>query len=75
MTTHEVLTSERGLVLQTRVIHVKQYKLETSKYKHNILFIDLDTQKTFTEVAYIEDQRGAKAIPFSKILSNKAALK
>jgi len=28
--------------------------------KHSILFIDLDTQKTFIEVAYIEDQRGAK---------------
>jgi transposase len=47
----------------------------TSKYKHNILFIDLDTHKTFTEVAYIEDQRGAKPIHFGKILSNKAALK
>jgi hypothetical protein len=29
--------------------------------KHNILFIGLDTHKTFTEVAYIEDQRGAKS--------------
>ena len=28
--------------------------------KHNILFIGLDTHKEFVEVAYIEDQRGAK---------------
>jgi len=41
--------------------------------KHNILFIGLDTHKTFTEVAYIEDQRGAKSTHLSKILSNKAA--
>ena len=43
--------------------------------KHNILFIDLDSHKTFTEVAYIEDQRGAKSIHLGKILSNKAAFK
>ena len=43
--------------------------------KHNILFIGLDTHKTFTEVAYIEDQRGAKSIHLGKILSNKAAFK
>ena len=44
MTLHEVLASERGLFLQTRAI----------------LFIGLDTHKKFTEVAFIEDQRGAK---------------
>ena len=38
----------------------QQYKTEASMTKHNILFIGLDTHKTFTEVAYIEDQRGAK---------------
>ncbi|MBA6354256.1 IS110 family transposase, partial [Colwellia sp. BRX10-4] len=43
--------------------------------KHNILFIGLDTHKTFTEVAYIEDQRGAKSTHLGKILSNKAAFK
>jgi hypothetical protein len=37
--------------------------------KHNILIIGLDTHKTFTEVAYIEDQRGAKPIHLGKILS------
>jgi len=41
--------------------------------KHSILFIGLDTHKTFTEVAYIEDQRGAKPIHLEKIFSNKAA--
>jgi hypothetical protein len=41
--------------------------------KHNILFISLDIHKTLTEVAYIEDQRGAKPIHLGKILSNKAA--
>jgi hypothetical protein len=35
--------------------------------KHNILFIGLDTHKTFTEVAYIEDQRGAKSTHLGKI--------
>ncbi len=43
--------------------------------KHNILFIGLDTHKTFTEVAFIEDQRGAKSVHLGKILSNKAAFK
>jgi len=41
--------------------------------KHNILFIGLDTHKTFTEVAYFEDQLGAKSTHLGKILSNKAA--
>jgi transposase len=39
--------------------------------KHNILFIGLDTHKTFSEVAYIEDQRGAKSTHLGKILSKK----
>ena len=53
----------------------QQYKIEASMIKHNILFIGLDTHKTFTEVTYIEDQRGAKPIHLGKILSNKAAFK
>jgi transposase len=53
----------------------QQYKTEASMTKHNILFIGLDTHKIFTEVAYIEDQRGAKSIHLGKILSNKAAFK
>lgn len=43
--------------------------------KHNILFIGLDTHKSFTEVAYIEDHRGAKPIHLGKTLTNKAAFK
>ena len=43
--------------------------------KHNILFIGLDTHKTFTEIAYIEDERGARPIHLGKILSNKTAFK
>lgn len=43
--------------------------------KHSILFIGLDTHKTFTEIAYIEDQRGAKPINIGRILSNKTAFK
>jgi hypothetical protein len=43
--------------------------------KHNILFIGLNTHKIFTEVAYIEDQRGSKSTHLGKILSNKAAFK
>jgi hypothetical protein len=43
--------------------------------KHNILFIGLDIHKTFTEVAYSEDQRDAKSTHLGKILSNKATFK
>ncbi|CAA6814361.1 MAG: Mobile element protein [uncultured Thiotrichaceae bacterium] len=43
--------------------------------KHNILFIGLDTHKAFTEVAYIEDQRGADPVHFGRISSTKAAIK
>ncbi|MBA6398446.1 IS110 family transposase, partial [Colwellia sp. BRX10-4] len=39
--------------------------------KHNILFIGLDTHKTFTKVAYNEDQRGTKSVHLGKILSDK----
>ena len=43
--------------------------------KHSILFIGLDTHKTFTEVAYIEDVCGAKPQHLGRILSNKSAFK
>lgn len=43
--------------------------------KHTILFIGLDTHKEFTEVAYIEDQRGAKPVHYGRITSTKAAIK
>ncbi|MEQ3515728.1 IS110 family transposase [Pseudoalteromonas sp. BZB3] len=43
--------------------------------KHNILFIGLDTHKEFLEVAYIEDDRGAKPIHFGRISSAKLAIK
>jgi transposase len=43
-------------------------------YKHNIVFIGLDTHKVSTEVAHIEDQRGAKIVHHGKIKTNKAAI-
>ena len=43
--------------------------------KHNILFIGLDTHKEFIEVAYIEDQRGAKPVHFGRISSAKLTIK
>ena len=43
--------------------------------KHTLLFIGLDTHKVFTEVAYIEDQRGAKPVHHGPITSTKAAIK
>ncbi len=43
--------------------------------KHSIFFIGLDTHKNFTEVAYIEDVRGAKPQHLGRILSNKSAFK
>jgi transposase len=49
----------------------QQYKTEASMIKHNILFIGLDTHKTFTKVAYNEDQRGTKSVHLGKILSDK----
>ncbi|WP_289032007.1 IS110 family transposase [uncultured Paraglaciecola sp.] len=43
--------------------------------KHNILFIGLDTHKEFVEVAYIEDQRGAKPIHLGRQPCSKIAIK
>ncbi|GAW98006.1 hypothetical protein MTCD1_03664 [Colwellia marinimaniae] len=43
-------------------------------YKHNILFIGLDTHKVSTEVAYIEDHCGAKPVHYGKIKTTKAAI-
>jgi len=43
-------------------------------YKHNILFIGLDTHKVFSEVAHIEDQYGAKPVHYGKIKTTKAAI-
>ena len=43
-------------------------------YKDNIIFIGLDTHKVSTEVAYIEDQRGAKPVHHGKIKTNKSAI-
>jgi transposase len=42
--------------------------------KHNIIFIGLDTHKVSTEVAYIEDQRGAKPVHHGKIKTSKTAI-
>ena len=43
--------------------------------KHSILFIGLDTYKTFIEVAYIEDNRGEKPIHLGAYLVIKQHLK
>jgi len=43
--------------------------------KHNIVFIGMDTHKSFIEVAYIEDVRGVKPIHLGKIPSTKQAVK
>jgi transposase len=43
--------------------------------KHNILFIGLDTHKEFVEVAYIEDQRGAKPVHLGRQPTSKVAIK
>jgi hypothetical protein len=40
-------------------------------YKHNIVFIGLDTHNVSTEVAHIEDQYGAKSIHLGKIKQPK----
>ena len=42
--------------------------------KHNIVFIGLDTHKVSTEVAHIEDQRGAKTVHQGKTKTTKAAI-
>ncbi|TDO96187.1 hypothetical protein DFP79_2759 [Marinomonas balearica] len=41
---------------------------------HSILFIGLDTHKEFVEIAYIEEQRGAQPIHFSRISSAKITI-
>ncbi|MBA6222633.1 IS110 family transposase [Colwellia sp. MB02u-18] len=41
---------------------------------HSIIFIGLDTHKTFTQLAVLKDERGAKAEFFGKIKTNKSAL-
>jgi transposase len=43
--------------------------------KHSILFIGLDTHKEFNEVAYIEDQRGAKPVHLGRQSNSKLAIK
>lgn len=43
--------------------------------KHNIVFIGLDTHKSFIEVAYIEDVRGVKPIHLGKNPSAKQSVK
>ena len=43
--------------------------------KHTIIFIGLDTHKEFVEVAYIEDQRGARPVHYGRIFSVKVAIK
>ena len=53
----------------------QHYKAEANMIKHNILFIGLDTHKTFTEVGYNEDQRCAKATLLGKYLVTKLHLK
>lgn len=42
---------------------------------HSILFIGLDTHKEFVEVAYIEDQRGAKPVHLGRQPCSKIAIK
>jgi len=51
----------------------QQYKTEASMIKHNILFIGLDTHKTFTQVAVLQDNRGAKTESLGKINTNKSS--
>jgi len=43
--------------------------------KHNIVFIGLDTHKSFIEVAYIEDVRGVKPIHLGKNPSTRQSVK
>jgi len=43
--------------------------------KHSIFFIGLDTHKEFNEVAYIEDQRGAKPVHLGRQSNSKLAIK
>ena len=41
--------------------------------KDNIIFIGLDTHKTFTQIALLKEHRGAKPESLGKINSNKSA--
>lgn len=43
-------------------------------YKHNILFIGLDTHKTFCEIAHIEDHYGAQPVHRGRIKTTKSAI-
>ena len=43
--------------------------------KHNIVFIGMDTHKSFIEVAYIEDLRGVKPTHIGKSPSTKQSVK
>ena len=43
-------------------------------YKHNILFIGLDTHKSFCEISHIEDHYGAKPIHHGRIKTTKSAI-
>ncbi|WP_067042258.1 hypothetical protein [Moritella sp. JT01] len=43
--------------------------------KHNIVFIGMDTHKSFIEVAYIEDVRGIKKIHLGKNTPTKQSVK
>lgn len=42
-------------------------------YKDNIIFIGLDTHKTFTQVAVLKDHRGTKPEALGKINTNKSS--
>ena len=42
-------------------------------YKYNIIFIGLDTHKTFTQIAILKDHRGATPESLGKIKTNKSA--
>ena len=43
--------------------------------KHSILFLALDTNKEFHEVAYCEERRGASPVHYGRISSSKVSLK
>jgi transposase len=81
MTPHDpalkvLISKVRGLAeSQSQNSCVQQTKSEISMNKHNILFIGLDTHKEFVEVAYIEDQRGAKPVHLGRQPSSKVAIK
>ncbi len=43
--------------------------------KHSMIFIGLDTHKEFHEVAYSEEQRGARPVHYGRIPSSKVSVK